>query len=120
MIMNLIIRIRSGISRIIQMAEMFSRSRYGIMLRNKYVLTFLIFILWMLLFDQNNLNERRKSTREYNQLLEEKEYYRKKIEEDRKRILELKTDNNNLEKFAREQYLMKKDNEDIFIIVDGN
>ena len=44
----------------------------------------------------------------------------KKIEEDRKRIQELKTNNDNLEKFAREQYLMKKDNEDIFIIVDGD
>ncbi len=90
------------------------------MLRNKYVLTTLVFLIWLLLFDQNNLNERRKNTREYNQLLEEKDYYMKKIEEDRKRIQELKTNNENLEKFAREQYLMKKDNEDIFIIVDGD
>ena len=90
------------------------------MLRNKYVLTSLVFLIWLLLFDQNNLNERRKNTREYNQLLEEKDYYMKKIEEDRKRIQELKTNNENLEKFAREQYLMKKDNEDIFIIVDGD
>ena len=90
------------------------------MLRNKYVLTSLLFLIWMLLFDQNNLNERRKNSREYNQLLEEKDYYLKKIEEDRKRIQELKTNNENLEKFAREQYLMKKDNEDIFIIVDGD
>lgn len=90
------------------------------MLRNKYVLTTLVFLIWLLLFDQNNLNERRKNTREYNQLLEEKDYYMKKIEEDRKRIKELKTNNENLEKFAREQYLMKKDNEDIFIIVDGD
>ena len=74
----------------------------------------------MLLFDQNNLNERRKNTNEFNQLLEEKDYYLKKIEEDRKRIEELKTNNDNLEKFAREQYLMKKDNEDIFLIVSEN
>ena len=93
-------------------------SRVGRALRNKYVLTASIFLVWLLIFDQNNLSERRKSSREYNQLLQEKEYYLNKIREDRRRINELKTDNDNLEKFAREQYLMKKDNEDIFIIVD--
>jgi cell division protein FtsB len=82
------------------------------------VLTALIFLLWLLLFDQNNLTERRKSSLEYNQLLLEKEYYQKKIKDDKNRIYELKTNNDNLEKFAREQYLMKKDNEDIFIVVD--
>ena len=93
-------------------------SKVGKALRNKYVLTLLIFLVWLLLFDQNNLTDRRKSSREYNQLLQEKEYYLNKIEEDKRRINELKTDNDNLEKFAREQYLMKKDNEDIFVIVD--
>ena len=95
-----------------------STHQVGHCLRNKFVLTALVFLFWLLLFDQNNLTERRKSTREYNQLLQEKEYYLKKIEEDRKRINELKTNTDNLEKFAREQYLMKKDNEDIFVIVD--
>ena len=87
-------------------------------LRNKYVLTALIFFLWLLIFDQNNLTERRKINREYKELTEEREYYLEKIEEDRTRIEELKTDDENLEKFAREQYLMKKENEDIFIIVE--
>ncbi len=100
--------------------ERMLRSRFGLFLRNKFVLTSVIFVLWMTFFDQNNLLERRKSTREFRQRSEEKEYYQKKIEEDRKRIRELKTNNDNLEKFAREQYLMKKDNEDIFVIVDEN
>ena len=102
------------------MASTIQKSKFGTALKNKYVLTSLVFLLWLLLFDQNNLSERRKNTNEYNQLLEEKEYYQKKIEEDKKRIEELKTNNDNLEKFAREQYLMKKDNEDIFIVVDGD
>ena len=93
-------------------------TRIGKALRNKYVLAFLIFLVWLLLFDQNNLAERRKSTAEFNQLLLEKKYYLQKIDEDRKRIDELKTNTENLEKFAREQYLMKKDNEDIFVIVE--
>jgi len=93
-------------------------TRIGHALRNKYILSALFFFIWLLFFDQNNLAERRKSTSEYNQLIEEKDYYIQKITEDRKRINELKTDADNLEKFAREQYLMKKDNEDIFVIVE--
>lgn len=46
----------------------------------------------------------------------EKEYYQNKIEQDNKKLNELKTNDENLEKFAREQYLMKKSDEDIFII----
>jgi cell division protein FtsB len=83
------------------------------------MLTSLLFVLWLLMFDQNNLNERRKNNRDYHQLIKERDYFQTKIEENRKRIQELKTNNDNLEKFAREQYLMKKDNEDIFIIVDN-
>jgi cell division protein DivIC len=101
-----------------KLVKEFHTSRMGTAMRNKYILTAMIFMLWLLLFDQNNLAERRKSTSEYNQLVQEKEYYQKKVEDDRKRIDELKTNADNLEKFAREQYLMKKDNEDIFIIVD--
>ncbi len=93
-------------------------SRAGRALRNKYILTALGFFVWLLFFDQNNLTERHKIGSEYNQLIEERDYYLQKIDEDRKRINELKTDADNLEKFAREQYLMKKDNEDIFIIVE--
>ena len=47
----------------------------------------------------------------------EKNYYRKKVEEDKRKKDELLGNRDNLEKFAREQYLMKKENEDIFIIV---
>lgn len=98
--------------------EQFQRTKAGRALKNKFVLTAVLFIIWLLIFDQNNLSERRKSSTEYQQLVEERAYYLKKIEEDRKRINELKTNTDNLEKFAREQYLMKKDNEDIFVIVD--
>jgi len=116
--MSLLHRAQWVSRKLIRMGKTFYHSRYGHMLRNKYVLTSVLFVIWMLMFDQNNLNERRKNNRDYNQLLREKEYFQKKIEENRKRIQELKTNNDNLEKFAREQYLMKKDNEDIFIIVD--
>ena len=44
-------------------------------------------------------------------------YYTKKIEEDKRKLNELKTDNDNLEKFAREQYRMKKKDEDLYIVL---
>ena len=98
--------------------DMLKQTRIWQLLKNKYILTSLIFFVWLLLFDQNNLNERRKLGNEYKELIEEKQYYQDKIDEDSKRIEELKTNNENLEKFAREQYLMKKKNEDVFVIVD--
>ena len=52
-----------------------------------------------------------------NQLENEQKYYREKIEEDKRKKEELFGNRDNLEKFAREQYLMKRENEDIFIIV---
>ena len=50
-------------------------------------------------------------------LQKEKAYYHHKIEEDNRKMQELLSNKDNLEKFAREQYLMKNKNEDIFVIV---
>jgi cell division protein DivIC len=55
--------------------------------------------------------------KELRKLKLDREYYIKKIEEDRRKLNELKTDNDNLEKFAREQYRMKRKDEDLFIVV---
>lgn len=88
------------------------------LIRNKYLLTLIIFILWIAFFDTNNLVDRFGDINALKQLEKDKLYYQESIEQDRKRIEELKTDKENLEKFAREQYLMKKKNEDIFYIED--
>ena len=86
-------------------------------LRNKFVLTILIFIVWILLLDSNNLIDRYKDMRELHKLKIDKEHYIKRIEEDKQKLHELKTDNHNLEKFAREQYHMKKPDEDLYLIL---
>jgi cell division protein DivIC len=88
------------------------------LLKNKYTLTIIIFLGWILFFDQNNLFERVTNLNQLHQLERDKVYYMDKIKTDSVKLFELKTDKRNLEKFAREQYLMKKKNEDIFIIVD--
>lgn len=85
--------------------------------RNKYTLTIIIFVAWIFLFDSNNLVSRFREMRELQKLKADKEYYTKKIEEDKRKLHELKTDNHNLEKFAREQYHMKKADEDLYIVL---
>jgi cell division protein DivIC len=85
--------------------------------RNKYVLTIVIFFIWILLFDSNNLIARFRDMQELHNLKTDREYYIKKIEVDKRKLHELKTDNHNLEKFAREQYRMKKSDEDLYIIL---
>jgi cell division protein DivIC len=88
-----------------------------VLFRNKYIITILIFIIWLFLLDSDNLISRYKEMRELYKLRNEKEYYLNKIEVDRKKLEELKTDNENLEKFAREQYKMKKPDEDLYIVL---
>jgi cell division protein FtsB len=86
-------------------------------LRNKYILTIIIFIVWIVFIDSNNLITRYKEIKNLRKLKADREYYTTRIQEDRRKLHELKTDNRNLEKFAREQYRMKKPDEDLFIIL---
>ena len=72
----------------------------------------------MLFFDNNNFITQFRLNKTLNELEMEKEYYLTEIEKDRKATHELMTDTTTLEKFGREQYLMKRDNEDIYLIVD--
>lgn len=84
--------------------------------KNKYILTTFIFLLWLIIFDRSNWFDMIGEMRAIHGFENEKEYYIKKIKTDNQKLKELKTNDENLEKFAREQYLMKKTNEDIFIV----
>ena len=86
-------------------------------LKNKYVLTSACLIIWIALFDKNDLRTLVKQLSEVKQLEEEKGYYLNEINKINFELKELTTNSNALEKFAREKYLMKRDNEDIFVIV---
>ncbi|MCQ2973517.1 MAG: septum formation inhibitor [Bacteroidales bacterium] len=81
-----------------------------------YITIFIGIIIFTLFFDEYNIINRTKEYIKTKNLKAEVEYYQNKIYEDSIKLHELKTNNNNLTKFAREQYLMKADNEDIFII----
>ncbi|MBN8651626.1 MAG: septum formation initiator family protein [Cytophagales bacterium] len=84
--------------------------------RNFYIVTGLLFFIWLLLLDSNDLISRFKMTAKVNSLENEKEFYLEKISEVEKDRKELLTNKELLEKFAREKYLMKKEKEDIFIV----
>lgn len=87
-------------------------------LMNKYTMTLLIFLVWLAFFDRNNLVEKMQLKNKITTLKKEKSYYQEKIEDDNRKMQELLSNKDNLEKFAREQYLMKNRNEDIFVIVN--
>jgi len=87
-------------------------------LKNKYVLTIAVFAVWMLFFDQNNMVDRIKMSSEIKQLEDDREYYLEQIQKDSARLNELTTNKENLEKYAREQFLMKKPNEDVFVVLE--
>lgn len=86
-------------------------------LKNKYVLTLLGFAIWMIAFDQYTLWTQYKFKQELNQLEKDKEYYEREIAKAKEDLNELMTNDEQLEKFAREKYLMKRDNEDIFVVI---
>lgn len=85
--------------------------------RNFYLITTCLFIVWMLFFDSNDFVTQFQMRRQLSDLERDKEHYLEKmakVEKDRK---ELMGNPELLEKFAREKYLMKRPNEDVFIIV---
>lgn len=76
------------------------------------------FILWISFFDEYNLISHFRDQQKLEQLTEQKEFLKNKIRSDQRKIHELQTNRQNLEKFAREQFLMKRENEDIFLVVE--
>lgn len=86
-------------------------------LKNKFILSLLAFVVWLLFFDQNNWINQLKYKMELNKLQSDKVFYQKEIRKAEKDLREIKTNPHTLEKFAREKYLMKKDNEEVFVIV---
>ncbi len=88
-----------------------------IRLRDKYILVTLAFLVWISFFDTYNLISQFKRTNALKNVQKEKQYYLDEIKSDSIATMELTSDKENLEKFAREKYLMKKEDEDIFLII---
>jgi len=85
---------------------------------NKYVVVGAVFFVITFLVGEASLWNRYKYNEKIRMLKREIERCEKQIEESRKQIEELRTDKEGLERFAREEYLMKRENEDVFIFSD--
>lgn len=85
--------------------------------KNKYFMCTLAFVVWMMFFDKNDMLSQYEYRSEVNKLQTEKDFYEKETAQVKKDLNELTTNLKTAEKFAREKYYMKKDNEDVFVIV---
>lgn len=85
------------------------------LLTNMYILVLTAFVIWMLFFDTNSLLIHLELKKQINKLEKQQEFLREEIANDKK-ILEKLSDPDELEKFAREQYYLKKKNEEIYLI----
>lgn len=85
-------------------------------LKNKYVLVLIIALVWFAFADKNSFIQHYRISRQIKELRQEKEYYRNEITRDSLEVEKLRNDPQELERFAREKYLMKKKDEDIFIV----
>ncbi len=87
-------------------------------LRNKYTLTFTIFFIWMLLFDKNSVITQIKKVNTYLKLKNEVESLRSGAAENQDKVKAYLENKQVLEKLARERYLMKRKNEDVYILTE--
>ena len=90
-------------------------SKYG---RNFYALTAMFFLIWMLFFDSNDFLTQFQNWSRLHEAMDERTYYQQKIKQVQAEREQLLNNNQLLEKFAREKYLMKKPNEDIYIVIE--
>lgn len=92
-------------------------NRIPAFLKNKYSIALIAFILWLSFFDKNDFITQYQYRQQLKDLQTEKQYFTESITKAKKDLDELMSSPESREKFAREKYLMKKDNEDLFVFV---
>ena len=90
------------------------QNRFFKFFTNRFVLILTVFLVWILIFDENT-RLGREFDKEIDELKTTIDFYKKEIAKDKQTIKQLQ-DSLQLERFAREKYLMKKENEDVYII----
>ena len=84
--------------------------------KNKYIITLILFVFWIIFIDDYNLIKQYQLNKNVKNLNTKKEYYISETKKDSTELHLLKNSKKEQEKFAREKFLMKKENEDVFII----
>lgn len=85
---------------------------------NKYVIASVIFLAWILFFDENNIVSHLKNKRQLKELIQQQEYYIERIASDKQKLEDLQSGKEDLERFAREQFHMSKPDEDVYIVIE--
>ena len=85
--------------------------------KNKYVISIVAFIVWLAFFDRNDFYSQYSYRKKLQKIKQDESYFVEEIKKSKSDLHDLTTNPKNLEKFAREKYLMKKDNEEIFVLV---
>ena len=85
---------------------------------NRYFLTFFGFLIWLSFFDRNDFITTWSYSQKLKTIQKEKIHYEEGIIRYKSDLKDLQTNKDNLEKYAREKYFMKKENEDVFLIVE--
>lgn len=86
-------------------------------IKNKYFITIIGLVVWLIFFDKNDVFTQYDLIVKCNKLQKEKLYYLSEIENNISSLTELRNNKKSLETFSREKYLMKKENEDVFVFV---
>ncbi|MFN3876201.1 MAG: FtsB family cell division protein [Flavobacteriales bacterium] len=86
-------------------------------LRNRYGASLGLFLAWVMFFAEHDLWQLFKSHRELDRILEQQAWYEQALSTTREELALIGHDKELLEKFARERYLMKRENEEIFVLV---
>lgn len=90
------------------------------MLKNKYFIATAAILIWMTFLDRNNLIHQVQKSVQLSELKSEKQYYKEKIKETQKARKNLMKNSESLERYAREQYFMKKPDEELYIVTEGD
>ena len=85
-------------------------------LKNKYLLTTVFFVIWMVFFDLKDILSDFERREKLNDLQKSEQHLKQLITESHQELNLLKNNAQSIEKYAREKYMMKKDNEDLFIV----
>lgn len=85
-------------------------------MRNQYFIAILIFVVWIVFIDRNNLISQYRLRKQLHNLKQEEKFYINAAQADSAELHKLRTDSAYIEKIGREKYLMKRDSEDIYII----
>lgn len=84
---------------------------------NKYFITSVIFFLWIFVFGPSRLTIQWDLSKKLELVEAEKQFYLDEIAKNQKSSEDLMTNDDNLERFAREKYWMKRDNEDVYLVI---